>query len=153
MVTRGGCGVKRVFIAGDAYSTRFFELPLEDEELSLMPYLQVANYHVARFALIMRDSGLTNIGIRAGDALLIADFSLEPVRGRPVLVRQEGEFIVRIAADVNPVECVFAAAKEGDAPLVLPSENIRIVGVVSGIVSPPYVTGRMRGGDAGAALF
>lgn len=145
--------MKRVFIAGDAYSTRFFELPLEDEELSLMPYLHAASYHMARFALIMRDGGLANIGIRAGDALLIADFSLEPVRGRPVLVRQEGQYIVRIAADVNPVECVFAAAKQGVAPLVLPSENIRIVGVVSGIISPPYETGRIGDGDAGEALF
>jgi len=143
--------MKRVFIAGDAYSTRFFELPLEDEELYLMPYLLAASYHVARFALIMRDDGLANIGIREGNALLIADYSLEPVRGRPVLVRQEGEYIVRIAEDVNPLECVFSAAKKGVAPLVLPSENIRIIGVVSGIISPPYETGRI--GNAGDTLF
>ncbi|CAJ1003815.1 MULTISPECIES: hypothetical protein [Brevibacillus] len=143
--------MKRVFIAGDAYSTRFFELPLEDEELYLMPYLLAASYHVARFALIMRDDGLANIGIREGNALLIADYSLEPVRGRPVLVRQEGEYIVRIAEDVNPLECVFTAAKKGVAPLVLPSENIRIIGVVSGIISPPYETGRI--GNAGDTLF
>nr|WP_206698985.1 hypothetical protein [Brevibacillus agri] len=128
--------VKRIFIAGDAYSRHFFELPLDqDEELSLQPSIAVANYHVARFALIMRDDGLRGLGILPGDALLISDFSAEPIHNRPVLVRQEGQFLVRIAADVNPVECLFTTTRAEDEPLLLPSENIRITGVVSGIVS------------------
>ncbi len=138
--------MKRVFVAGDAYSTRFFELPADDGELSLMPWLKVASYHVARFALLMRDSGLHGVGIVPGDALLISDFWLEPVRGRPVLVRLEGQYIVRIAADVNPVECRFTTADRDDPPLVLPSENIRIVGVVSGILSPPFEMFRFGAG-------
>lgn len=129
--------MKRVFIAGDAYSTRFFDLPLEsDDELSLLPSLEVASYHVARFALIMQDDGLEGIGICPGSFLLISDFSLEPITGRPVLVRQEGQFLVRIAADVNPVECRLTTTRPEDPPLVLPSENIRIAGVVSGIIPP-----------------
>lgn len=127
--------MKRVFIAGDAYSTRFFELALEsEEELSLLPSLSIASYHVARFALVMRDHGLAGIGVLPGDILLISDYSLEPITGRPVLIRQEGQFLVRIAADVNPVECCFATTREDDAPLLLPSENIRIVGVISGMI-------------------
>jgi len=56
--------VKRVFIAGNAYSTRFFELALEsDEELSLMPSIAIARYHAARFALVMQDRGLAGLGI------------------------------------------------------------------------------------------
>lgn len=130
--------MKPVFVAGDAYSSHFFEMPIEeDEQLSLSSYLLVASYHVARFALIMRDDGLRGLGILPGDALLIADYSLEPVKDRPVLVRREGEFIVRIAADVNPHECTFTTTREGDAALLLPSENIRITGVVSGIISEP----------------
>lgn len=128
--------MKPVFVAGDAYSTRFFEMALEqDEELSLLPAILVARYHVARFALIMRDEGLKGIGILPGDALLISDFSLEPIKDRPVLIRQEGQFIVRIASDVNPLECRFTTARTGDEPLILPSENIRITGVVSGVIS------------------
>lgn len=127
--------MKHVFIAGDAYSTHFFELALEsDEELSLLPSVQVARYHVARFALVMGDDGLEGIGIFSGHILLVCDFSLEPITGRPVLIRQEGQFLVRIAADVNPVECRFTTTREEDAPLILPSENIRIVGVISGVV-------------------
>lgn len=129
--------MKHVFIAGDAYSTRFFELPLDcDEELSLMPAIAVAPYHVARFALVMQDDGLAGMGIWPGHILLISDYSLEPIVGRPVLVRQEGQFLVRIAADVNPVECRFTTTRAADPPLLLPSENIRIVGVISGIVPP-----------------
>lgn len=128
--------MKRIFIAGDAYSRDFFELPLDnDEELSLRPSLEVASYHVARFALIMRDDGLRGLGIMPGDALLISDFSTEPIHNRPVLIRQEGQFLVRIAADVNPVECLFTTTRTEDEPLLLPSENIRIIGVVSGIIS------------------
>lgn len=127
--------LKHVFIAGDAYSSHFFEMDLEsDEELSLLPFLRVASYHTARFALIMRDHGLAGIGILPGNALLISDYSLEPIIGRPVLVRQEGQFLVRIAADVNPVECCFTTTRKEDSPLILPSENIRIVGVISGIL-------------------
>lgn len=127
--------MKRVFIAGDAYTTHFFDLALDqDEELSLLPSLQVASYHVARFALIMRDDGLRGLGIFPGDALLISDFSMEPVKDRPVLIRQEGQFLVRIAADVNPLECLFTTTREQDTPMLLPSENIRITGVVSGII-------------------
>ncbi|WP_103109695.1 hypothetical protein [Brevibacillus reuszeri] len=131
--------MKHIFVAGDAYSTHFFDLAIgNDEELSLYPAIQVASYHVANFALIMRDSGLSGLGILAGDALLISNFSMEPIKDRPVLVRQEGQFIVRIAADVNPVECVFTTTNEDDEPLILPSENIRITGVVSGIISQPH---------------
>ncbi|WP_312112838.1 hypothetical protein [Brevibacillus reuszeri] len=127
--------MKHVFVAGDAYTTHFFDLPLEnDEELSLFPSIQVASYHVANFALMLRDTGLLGLGIAAGDALLISNFSLEPIKDRPVLIRQEGQFIVRIAADVNPVECVFTTTSDVDTPLILPSENIRIAGVVSGII-------------------
>lgn len=130
--------MKHIFIAGEAYSTRFFEMAIEsDEELSLLPALQAASYHVARFALIMQDNGLEGIGIVPGDGLLISDYSWEPIKDRPVLVRQEGQFIVRIAADVNPLECRFTTTRPEDQPLVLPSENIRIVGVVSGILSQP----------------
>lgn len=127
--------MKHVFIAGDAYSTGFFDLPLErDEELSLLPSIPIASYHVARFALIMRDHGLEGIGILPGHVLLVSDYSLEPITGRPVLIRQEGQFLVRIAADVNPVECCFTTTRAEDAPLILPSENIRIVGVISGMI-------------------
>lgn len=130
--------MKPIFIAGDAYSTQFFSLaPESDEELSLLPYVQASSYHVARFALIMRDDGFEGIGIFPGDALLISDYSLEPIHNRPVLIRQEGLFTVRIAADVNPVECFFTTTRSEDEPLILPSENIRIVGVVSGILSQP----------------
>ncbi|WP_063231494.1 hypothetical protein [Brevibacillus parabrevis] len=128
--------MKRIFIAGDAFSSRFFELPLDqDEELSLRPSIEVASYHVARFALIMQDDGLSGLGIFLGDALLISDFSMEPIKDRPVLIRQEGQFLVRIATDVNPVECLFTTTRPTDEPLLLPSENIRITGVVSGIIS------------------
>ncbi|QRG68700.1 hypothetical protein [Brevibacillus choshinensis] len=127
--------MKHVFIAGDAYSTRFFDLPLEsDEELSLLPTLPIASYHVARFTLIMRDHGLEGVGIFPGHVLLVSDYSMEPITGRPVLIRQEGQFLVRIAADVNPVECCFTTTREEDPPLILPSENIRIVGVISGMI-------------------
>jgi len=130
--------MKHVFVAGDAYSTRFFDLTLEnDEELSLYPSIQVASYHVANFALIMRDEGLRGLGILPGNILLISTFSMEPIKDRPVLIRQEGQFLVRIATDVNPFECLFTTTLETDDPLILPSENIRIVGVVSGILSPP----------------
>ncbi|QQE73703.1 hypothetical protein KDJ56_17665 [Brevibacillus composti] len=130
--------MKTFFLAGDAYSTRFFDLSLEEEELSLMPWIEAARYHVARFALQMRDDGLSGLGISSGDALLISDFSLEPIIGRPVLVRQEGQYLVRIASEVNPVECVFACT-DHHPPLILPSENIRIVGVVSGIIREPAI--------------
>lgn len=130
--------MKHVFVAGDAYSTRFFDLALEnDEELSLYPSIQVASYHVANFALIMRDEGLGGLGILPGNILLISTFSMEPIKDRPVLIRQEGQFLVRIATDVNPFECLFTTTREIDDPLILPSENIRIVGVVSGILSHP----------------
>lgn len=132
--------MKHVFVAGDAYSSHFFEMNIEaDEQLSLSSFLLVASYHVARFALIMRDDGLQGLGIMPGDALLIADYSLEPVKDRPVLIRREGEFIVRIATDVNPHECTFTTTRAGDAAILLPSENIRITGVVSGIISNPVL--------------
>ncbi|KKX52589.1 MULTISPECIES: hypothetical protein [Brevibacillus] len=130
--------MKKVFLAGDAYSSRFFDLSLDDEELSLMPWIAAASYHVARFALLMQDDGLAGLGISSGDALLISDFSMEPITGRPVLVRQEGQYIVRIAKEVNPVECVFTCTNDLP-PLILPSENIRITGVVSGIISEPAI--------------
>jgi hypothetical protein len=132
--------MKRVFVAGDAYSTHFFEMHIEeDEQLSLSTSLLVASYHVARFALIMRDDGLQGLGIMPGDALLIADFSMEPVKDKPVLIRREGEFIVRIAADVNPHECTFTTTRQGEQAMILPSENIRITGVVSGIITGPVL--------------
>ncbi|MEJ8548099.1 hypothetical protein [Brevibacillus borstelensis] len=130
--------MKKVFLAGDAYSSRFFDLSLDEEELSLMPWIAAASYHVARFALLMRDDSLAGLGISSGDALLISDFSLEPIKGRPVLIRQEGQYIIRIAKDVNPVECVFSCTDEQPA-LIFPSENIRIAGVVSGIISEPVI--------------
>jgi SOS-response transcriptional repressor LexA len=126
--------MKRVHIVGNAYSEDFFDLPLEDEEISLKPWIDVAQYHVARFGLYMDDDGLAEIGIESGDYLLISDFSTEPIFGKPILVRQEGKFIVRIAADVNPVECTLTTPNDVYPPLVVPSENIRIVGVVSGII-------------------
>lgn len=126
--------MKRVFLAGDAYSDDFFELNLEEEDLSLMPFLYTASYHIARFGMEMKDEGLEGLGIYPGDILLISDFSLEPIRGRPVLIRQEGVFLVRIAVDVNPVESVLGTTRSDKPPLILPSENLRIVGVVSGVI-------------------
>lgn len=126
--------MKRVHIVGSAYSEEFFDLPLEDEEISLKPYLEVAPYHVARFGLQMDDDGLSGIGIEKGDFLLISDFSAEPIFGKPVLVRQEGKFIVRIAADVNPIESIFTTTDNTYPAMTLPSENIRIIGVVSGSI-------------------
>lgn len=126
--------MKRVHIVGSAYSEEFFDLPLEDEEISLKPYIEVAPYHVARFGLQMDDDGLSGIGIEKGDFLLISDFSAEPIFGKPVLVRQEGRFIVRIAADVNPIESTLTTTDDTYPAMTLPSENIRIVGVVSGSI-------------------
>ncbi|USG64654.1 hypothetical protein NDK47_21300 [Brevibacillus ruminantium] len=130
--------MKKVFLAGDAFSSHFFDLSLDEEELSLMSWIPIASYHVARFALIMRDNGLQGLGISPGDGLLISDYSLEPIIGRPVMVRQEGQYIIRVATEVNPVECVFSCTDD-HPPLILPSENIRIVGVVSGIISQPKI--------------
>jgi len=126
--------MKRVHIVGPAYSEEFFDLPLEDEEVSLKPYIEVAPYHVTRFGLQMDDDGLAEIGIEKGDYLLISDFSAEPIFGKPVMVRQEGQFLIRIAADVNPVESTFTTANDFFPPILLPSENIRIIGVVSGFI-------------------
>lgn len=127
--------MKKIFLAGNAYSHEFFDIDLEEEELSTMPCLHVASYHVARFGLRMADDGLEGLGICAGDILLVADFSLEPIRGRPVLIRQEGRYLVRIAVDVNPVESEFGTTRPDLPSLILPSENIRIIGVVSGVIS------------------
>lgn len=126
--------MKKVHIVGQAYSEVFFDLPLEDEELSMKPYIEVAPYHQAKFGLEMDDDGLSGLGIDIGDYLLISDFSVEPIFGKPVLVRQEGQFLVRIADVVNPVESTFTTPDDVYPPITLPSENIRIIGVVSGII-------------------
>ncbi|NGQ95057.1 hypothetical protein G3578_07645 [Brevibacillus sp. SYP-B805] len=126
--------MKKVHIVGKAYSEAFFDLPLEDEEISLKPYIEVAPYHVSRFGLQMDDDGLAGLGIERGDFLLISDFSAEPIFGKPVMVRQEGQFLIRIAADVNPVESTFTTVNDIYPPMTLPSENIRIIGVVSGFI-------------------
>lgn len=82
----------------------------------------------------MDGDGLAGIGIEKGDFLLISDFSTEPIFGKPVLVRQEGRFIVRIAADVNPIESTFTTTDDTYPAMTLPFENIRIVGIVSGSI-------------------
>lgn len=126
--------MKKIHIVGDATSKDWFDLTLEDEEISLKPWMMIEDYHIARFGLFMDDDGLSGAGIEANDYLLISDYSTEPIFGKPVLVRQDGRFIVRIAADVNPVECTFTTSDDVYPPIVVPSENIRIVGVVSGVI-------------------
>ncbi|QRG68557.1 hypothetical protein [Brevibacillus choshinensis] len=126
--------MKQVHIIGEAYTEFFFDLPLEDEEISLKPYIEVAPYHQARFGLQIDDDGLAGWGIEKGDYLLISDFSAEPIFGKPVMVRRDGQFLIRIAADVNPVESTFTTCDDVYPPITLPSENIRIIGVVSGFI-------------------
>lgn len=126
--------MKKIHIVGDATSDDWFDLTLEDEEITLKPWMTIEDYHIARFGLFMDDDGLSGAGIEANDYLLISDYSTEPIFGKPVLVRQDGRFIVRIAADVNPVECMFTTSDNVYSPIVVPSENIRIVGVVSGVI-------------------
>lgn len=126
--------MKRVHIVGQAYSSDFFEVSIEDMEISLMPYIEVEPYHIAKFGFSMGDNGLKGSGINKGDFILVADYSMEPIFDQPVVIRQEGRFLVRVAAIVNPIEGVFVTSPNDNNPIQLLSENYRIIGVVSGVI-------------------
>jgi len=126
--------LKKLHIVGKAYSNDWFELDLSDDEISLKPYIEVAPYHHVRYGLRMGDDGLDGLGIKNGDFLLISDSSTEPIYLKPVVVRKEGQFIIRIAYNVNPVECTLTTAGDIYPAMTIPSENIRIIGVLSGVI-------------------
>lgn len=126
--------MKRVYIAGQAFSNDFFDVNIEDMEITMMPYIEVAPYHVVKFGFTMGDNGLEGSGIHKGDFILVSDFSMEPIFDRPVVIRQEGQFLVRVAAVVNPVEGIFITSPDDGNRIQLPSENYRIIGVISGVI-------------------
>jgi hypothetical protein len=126
--------LKRVHIVGHAYSSDFFDVSIEDTEMTLMPYIEVDPYHIAKFGFKMDDDGLKGIGINEGDFILVSDYSLEPVFDQAVVIRQDGKFLVRVSHIVNPIEGVFVTSPNDNNPIQLLSENYRIIGVVTGVV-------------------
>lgn len=126
--------MKRVHIVGQAFSNDFFDVEIEDIEITMMPYIEVEPYHIAKFGFTMGDDGLEGSGIKKGDFILISDFSMEPIFDQPVVLRQEGQFLVRITAVVNPVEGIFTTSPDDGNHIHLISENYRIIGVVSSVI-------------------
>ena len=130
-------GVKKYIpIAATGYTKDFFEMDITEEmNLELVPKLEVEGYHTATIVILLNDDGLKEWGIEAGSYLLFSQ-SADTYQNQVLLVRQEGRYIIRIGATVDPLETILITPKDIHPLLHLNSENIRIVGVMNGFILP-----------------
>lgn len=127
---------KLIPIAGYGYTESFFDADIADDDLDLLPQLEVDGYHTGLFAFQLDDDGLSSWGLSSGDYLLFDDYTEKPVRGQIILVRSEASYIIRQAQRITPDTSILSTPGDIYPPIEIPSENIRIIGVMSGFIKP-----------------
>lgn len=124
---------KLVPIVGKGYTEDFFDVNISDEDLVYRPHLEIDGSHFATLAFQLNDEGLTEWNFDIGDFLLFSNSS-DSVRDKIILVRSEGLVIIRQARHITPDISVLSTPGDFFPPLSLPSENIRIIGIMSGFI-------------------
>lgn len=122
-------------IIGKGYTQDFFDVNISDEDLMNRPHLEIDGSHFATLAFQLNDEGLTESNLDIGDFLLFSNFS-DSIRDKIILVRSEGLVIIRQARYITPDISVLSTPGDLYPPLTLPSENMRIIGVLTGLIKP-----------------
>jgi hypothetical protein len=126
---------KLIPIVGRGYTEDFFEVNISDDELMYKPHLEVDGSHFATLAFELDDDGLSEWNLKRGDYLLFSSSS-ESIRDKIILVRSEERIIIRQARYITPDTSVISTPGDIYPPMTLNSENIRIIGVMSGFIKP-----------------
>ena len=108
---------KIIPIISPGFSTRYFSIPIREEDLSEKPHLRISSHMNASFALSMGDNGLERLGIRQGDYLLFSIINLLNTNEQLSLVwNEEDEYIIR--------------------DRVMPTDHIRIIAILDHVIKP-----------------
>jgi hypothetical protein len=126
---------KLIPIVGKGYTQDFFDVTISDDELMHKPHLEVDGSHFASLAFELDDEGLSDWNLNTGDYLLFSSSS-ESVKDKIILVRSEERLIIRQARHITPDISDLSTPGDIYSALTLPSENIRIIGVMSGVIKP-----------------
>jgi SOS-response transcriptional repressor LexA len=126
---------KLIPIVGKGYTQDFFDVTISDDELMHKPHLEVDGSHFATLAFELDDEGLSDWNLNKGDYLLFSSSS-ESVKDKLILVRSEERLIIRQALYITPDVSVLSTPGEIYPAIIIPSENIRIIGVMSGVIKP-----------------
>jgi hypothetical protein len=126
---------KLIPIVGKGYTENFFDVEISDDELMYKPHLEVDGSHFALMAFELGDEGLKEWNLNAGDYLLFSNSS-DSVRDTIILVRSEERLIIRQAKCITPDVSVIGTPGDIYPPITIPSENIRIIAVMSGFIKP-----------------
>jgi hypothetical protein len=126
---------KLIPIVGKGYTENFFEVMISDDELMYKPHLELDGSHFAVIAFELDDEGLSEWNLNKGDYLLFSSSS-ESVKDKIILVRSEERLIIRQAKCITPDVSVISTPRDIYPPITIPSENIRIIGVMNGVIKP-----------------
>jgi hypothetical protein len=126
---------KLIPIVGKGYTETFFDVTISDDELIHKPHLEVDGSHFATLAFELDDEGLSEWNLNRGDYLLFSSSS-DSVRDKIILVRSEERLIIRQARQITPDVSVIGTPGDIYPPITIPSENIRIIAVMSGFIKP-----------------
>ncbi len=124
---------KLIPITGYGYTKNFFEMNFDEVTIEDQPRLELESYHTATLAIQLNDDGLADLGITKGAYLLFSP-SADTYRDQVLLVRQEGNYIIRIGSHIDPLEAILTIPGDIYPPLHLNAENIRIVAVMNGFI-------------------
>ncbi|WP_025027765.1 hypothetical protein [Caldalkalibacillus mannanilyticus] len=137
---------KLIPIVGKGYTENFFEVNMSDDDLMNQLHLEVDANHFATIAFELNDNGLAEWGLEFGDYLLFCS-SAESIRDKLILVRSEEKVIIRQARCITPDISILSTPGDLFPPLTIPSENIRIIAVLSGVIKPYEGLNIVRVGD------
>ncbi|AUS07412.1 hypothetical protein C1X05_00080 [Laceyella sacchari] len=140
-------GKREVAIVGKGFTKDFFDVDAFDCDLHKYPMLCVDKSHSAIIAFELADMGLSQMGLKPGDYLLFSDFCTDSVHNKIILVRMEDRYIIRLAKAISPDTSIVGTPGDIYPSMVLPSENIRIIGVMSGFIKPHDNLEILPGGD------
>jgi hypothetical protein len=126
---------KLVPIVGEGYTEEFFDVTISDDELMYKPHIELDGSHFAIMAFQLDDEGLSDWNLNKGDYLLFSSSS-ESVRDKIILVRSEERLIIRQARNITPDVSILSTPGDVYPSITIPSENIRIIGVMSGFIKP-----------------
>jgi hypothetical protein len=126
---------KLIPIVSKGYTENFFDVKITDDELMYKPHLEIDGGHIATLAFELDDEGLSEWNLNKGDYLLFSSSS-ESVKDKIILVRSEERLVIRQAFYINPDVSVLSTPGYVYPFMTIPSENIRIIGVMSGFIKP-----------------
>jgi SOS-response transcriptional repressor LexA len=126
---------KLIPIVGKGYTKHFFDVTIADDELVHNPHLEVNGSHFATLAFELDDDGLKEWNFNKGDYLLFSNSS-ESIQDKIILVRSEERLIIRQALYITPDVSVISTPGDFYPSITIPSENIRIIGVMTGFIKP-----------------